>query len=59
VMNWPLHWSIKFPLILVIAFTLLLASYHWLVRYTFIGAVLSGARRNAKGERTSRNALAQ
>jgi peptidoglycan/LPS O-acetylase OafA/YrhL len=44
VAQWPIHWSVKFPLIVGIAFALLLASYHYLVRYTFIGAVLNGRR---------------
>jgi glucan biosynthesis protein C len=44
VADWNLHWSLKFPLILSIAFAVLLASYHYLVRYTSIGAVLNGRR---------------
>jgi fucose 4-O-acetylase-like acetyltransferase len=44
VADWNLHWSVKFPHILSIAFAALLASYHYLVRYTFIGAVLNGRR---------------
>ncbi len=43
-MKWPLHWSIKFPLILGIAFVLLLWSYRVLVRNTFIGQWLNGRR---------------
>jgi peptidoglycan/LPS O-acetylase OafA/YrhL len=39
---WP--WWIKFPLILAIAFPIMFASYHYLVRGTFIGAVLNGRR---------------
>jgi ABC-type Mn2+/Zn2+ transport system ATPase subunit len=42
--NWPLHWSIKFPLLLAVATTLLLASYHYFVRSTFIGEMLNGRR---------------
>jgi peptidoglycan/LPS O-acetylase OafA/YrhL len=42
--DWPLHWSIKFPLLLVTAMALLLASYHWLVRFTFLGKALNGKR---------------
>ena len=34
----PWHWSIKFPLILVASLALLLASYRYLVRSTFIGS---------------------
>ena len=40
----PWHWAIKFPLILAITMTVLLASYHYLVRTTWIGEILSGRR---------------
>jgi ABC-type multidrug transport system ATPase subunit/peptidoglycan/LPS O-acetylase OafA/YrhL len=40
----PWHWSVKFPLILAASFALLFASYHLLVRFTLIGAVLNGRR---------------
>ena len=40
----PLHWTVKFPLILAIALTVLLVSYHYLVRPTFIGAFLNGRK---------------
>lgn len=43
-MRWPLHWSIKFVLILAISGALLLASYHYLVRATFIGKLLNGRK---------------
>jgi len=39
---WP-AW-VKFPLILAVAFPIMFASYHYLVRSTFIGAVLNGRR---------------
>ena len=39
---WP--WWVKFPLILVVAFPVMFASYHLLVRYSFIGAILNGRR---------------
>ena len=43
-MDIPLHWTIKFPLILLIATPVLLWTYkHW-VRYSFIGNVLNGPR---------------
>jgi ABC-type multidrug transport system ATPase subunit/peptidoglycan/LPS O-acetylase OafA/YrhL len=42
--RWPLHWSVKFPFILVVSFAVLFASYHWLVRPTFVGALLNGRR---------------
>lgn len=40
----PLHWAIKFPLIVAVALAVLLASYHYLVRPTFIGAILNGKK---------------
>ena len=43
-MQAPLHWSIKFPLIVTITLTLLLVSYHYLVRPTFVGALLNGRK---------------
>src|SRR5580698_4560212 len=46
----PLHWAIKFPLILAITMTVLLASYHYLVRPTWIGEILNG-RRYPRGRR--------
>lgn len=48
VLKWPLHWSIKFPLILSAAMSALLLSYHFLVRNTVIGEVLNGRRYGAK-----------
>lgn len=44
IMNWNLHWSIKFPLILLVTVPLMLVSYHYCVRATFIGALLNGRR---------------
>jgi ABC-type multidrug transport system ATPase subunit len=44
VMQWPIHWSIKFPLILAITFALLLITYRYWVRPTLIGEVLNGRR---------------
>ncbi len=40
----PLHWTVKFPLIFAIALTVLLVSYHYWVRPTFIGALLNGRK---------------
>jgi ABC-type multidrug transport system ATPase subunit/peptidoglycan/LPS O-acetylase OafA/YrhL len=42
--KWPLPWVVKFPLLLVATFAVLLLSYHWLVRFTWIGKVLNGRR---------------
>lgn len=44
VARWPVHWSVKFPLINLIALPLLLLSYHFLARSTFIGRQLNGRR---------------
>jgi peptidoglycan/LPS O-acetylase OafA/YrhL len=41
-LNWP--GLIKFAVILIVAIPPMLASYHLLVRFTFIGAVLNGRR---------------
>lgn len=39
-----LHWSLKFPLILLITMTTLLVTYHYLVRSSFIGQILNGRK---------------
>ena len=38
------HWSIKYPLSIAASMTVLLLSYHFLVRFTLIGATLNGRR---------------
>lgn len=43
-MSWPLHWSVKFALVLAITGALLLTTYHYLVRATFVGKFLNGRR---------------
>jgi glucan biosynthesis protein C len=43
-MNWDLHWIVKFPLLMAVTFAILLLSYHYLVRNTFIGTYLNGRR---------------
>lgn len=43
-LSWPMHWSIKLSLILITVSVLLLASYHFLVRSTYIGVFLSGRK---------------
>jgi ABC-type multidrug transport system ATPase subunit/fucose 4-O-acetylase-like acetyltransferase len=44
VMDLPWHWTIKFPLIVATSLGVLLVSYHYFVRPTFIGGVLNGRR---------------
>jgi ABC-type multidrug transport system ATPase subunit/peptidoglycan/LPS O-acetylase OafA/YrhL len=51
--HWPLHWSVKYPFILVMSFAVSFASYHFLVRSTIIGQLLNG-RRHARGENPPR-----
>jgi hypothetical protein len=43
----PLPWApaIKFFLVMAVTTLLLLASYRWLVRYTWIGTLLNGPRK--------------
>jgi hypothetical protein len=48
---WP--WFVKYPLVLVVAFVIMLASYQWLVRYSFIGAILNGKREKPSRRRAS------
>jgi len=40
----PWHWSVKFPLVVIASMGLLLASYRYLVRSTFLGQLLNGRR---------------
>jgi peptidoglycan/LPS O-acetylase OafA/YrhL len=42
VRDWKISWPIKFALVTVGTMAVLLASYEWFVRYTFIGAILNG-----------------
>ena len=42
--RWPIHWSVKYSLILAITTGVLLASYHYCVRSTFVGSFLSGRK---------------
>jgi ABC-type multidrug transport system ATPase subunit/peptidoglycan/LPS O-acetylase OafA/YrhL len=45
----PLHWAIKFPLIVGVTTAVLLASYRYLVRPTWIGEILNGRRFPRRG----------
>jgi len=42
--RWPLHWSVKYALVLAIASAVLLTTYHYWVRSTFVGKFLSGRK---------------
>jgi glucan biosynthesis protein C len=42
---WPVHWSVKIPIIVMGSLAILLLSYHFLIRYSWIGMLLSGPRR--------------
>jgi hypothetical protein len=44
VKDWPMAGVLKFGLVAVLTMTILLASYEWCVRYTFIGAILNGRK---------------
>jgi ABC-type multidrug transport system ATPase subunit/peptidoglycan/LPS O-acetylase OafA/YrhL len=54
VLKWNLHWGIKFPLIVGAALALLLLSYHYLVRNTYIGEILNGRRHKHADTTTDR-----
>jgi hypothetical protein len=38
------HWSVKYLLTIAGTIPLLLLSYHYLVRFTWVGAILNGRR---------------
>lgn len=42
--DWPLPWPFKFAFLMCVTMVLLLVSYHWFVRPTFVGALLNGRR---------------
>jgi len=48
--QWPLHWSVKYPFILVASFAVLFLSYHFLVRPSFIGQLLNGRKVRRGGD---------
>jgi glucans biosynthesis protein C len=43
-LRWPLHWSVKFVLVMALTSLFLFATYHYLVRSTFLGVFLNGRR---------------
>ncbi|HEV8441828.1 MAG TPA: ATP-binding cassette domain-containing protein [Steroidobacteraceae bacterium] len=42
--QWPVSWMLKYPFILVVSFAALFASYHLLVRHSFVGQLLNGRK---------------
>ncbi len=42
--HWSLTWMVKYPFVLVASFAVLFASYHFLVRPSFIGQLLNGRK---------------
>ncbi len=42
--KWNLHWSLKFPFVVMVTLAILLVTYHFLVRPSFIGTVLNGRK---------------
>jgi glucan biosynthesis protein C len=58
VRSWPLHWSLKFPLVVLAAVALLLASYHYFVRFTWLGRLLNGRTHERAAARTPQAAPA-
>jgi peptidoglycan/LPS O-acetylase OafA/YrhL len=48
VKDWPLPALLKWGIVSVATMAVLLASYEWCVRYTFIGAILNGRKYRAK-----------
>ena len=44
VMKWNVSWILKFPLILLVTVPLMLLSYQYCVRSTFVGGLLNGRR---------------
>ncbi len=55
--DWPLPGVLKGTLITVVTMALLLASYEWCVRYTFIGAILNGRKVRPPAERRTPHEL--
>ncbi|MEZ5958222.1 MAG: acyltransferase family protein [Hyphomonadaceae bacterium] len=53
---WP--WFAKYPLILAVAFAIMLASYQLFVRYSFIGSILNGKKQRPLKARRSEPQLA-
>jgi ABC-type multidrug transport system ATPase subunit/peptidoglycan/LPS O-acetylase OafA/YrhL len=48
--HWQMSWLVKYPLVLVLSFAVLFASYHLLVRPSFIGQLLNGRKHRIWGK---------
>ena len=48
----------KWPLVGTATMAVLLLSYEWCVRYTFIGAILNGRKTRARNEETATQGVA-
>jgi len=59
VAGWSIHWAFKLALILGVTLGLGLLSYHYMVRFTFIGAILNGRRRERTPKLGPRTAAAE
>ena len=42
--DWPAPAGVKFAVVTALSLLVLLASYEWCVRYTFVGAILNGRK---------------
>ena len=50
------HWSVKFAIMVIGSMPILLVTYHYLVRFTWIGAILNGRRHPRSGKSPPANA---
>lgn len=56
--GWDVSVFLKFILVMVVAMAVLLATYDWMVRYSFIGSALNGPRKREPGAGDSEMASA-
>jgi peptidoglycan/LPS O-acetylase OafA/YrhL len=47
--RWPLHWSMKYALIVALTTVIVFAMYHFLVRSTFVGKFINGRKYPKRG----------
>ena len=53
VLNWPVHYHVKFLFVCVAVTLILLATYQYGVRYTIIGRILNGPRQRRQPSSTA------